>query len=401
LNALDLDGDWDAQAYDQQMAAMLAETDGLPAGGDDEKPTWDDDIDIGDLDPPSEDEVPPTTAAKERKKAKRKEKKKRMKDDDDASGVDLDEMDADAPKDGESRWDEVEWDGTEEMRKRVLDQYMDELYELEFNDMVRPSPLYAVFTHAHDSCTQVAGMPTRFRYTPVTNASFGLTAAEILLADDKDLNEYVGLKKLVPYRKVRDTWDAKRGERLREFKKKVSVRMGEDADGYGAELGVDGERRATKKRKGKKERIREKAARAPDGVEISVEVDEAADSPQPSGKPAKHPRDGEDVAAAGASGPVNKKRRRQKKSGKVAEVKEAAEVCITSYFLLRGYKWSNICIDVGLRCAFLESILDAQVYTMDILRLWETAFGTDKVYVYQRVYDPRSRLSVAGRRDQL
>jgi protein KRI1 len=133
LSALDLDGDWDAEAHDQQMAAMLAETDGLAAGGDDEKPTWDVDIDVGDLVPSR------TTAAKERKKAKKKERKKRMEDDDDASGVDLDEMDADVPNDGGTNWDEVEWDGTEEMRKRVLDQYMDELYGLEFNDMVRPS----------------------------------------------------------------------------------------------------------------------------------------------------------------------------------------------------------------------------------------------------------------------
>ena len=29
------------------------------------------------------------------------------------------------------------WDDTEEMGKRKLDQYMDEIYELDFNDMVR------------------------------------------------------------------------------------------------------------------------------------------------------------------------------------------------------------------------------------------------------------------------
>jgi protein KRI1 len=122
------------------MAAMLAETDGLVAGGDDEKPTWDEDIDVGDIAPSRGDEVTRTTAAKERKKAKKKERKKRMEHDVDASGVDLDEMDADAPKDSGTKWDEVEWDGTEEMRKRVLDQYMNELYELEFNDMVRLFP---------------------------------------------------------------------------------------------------------------------------------------------------------------------------------------------------------------------------------------------------------------------
>ena len=41
---------------------------------------------------------------------------------------------------------EEEWDGTEEMRKKVLEQYLDELYEMDFNDMVRamlPSPRYS------------------------------------------------------------------------------------------------------------------------------------------------------------------------------------------------------------------------------------------------------------------
>jgi protein KRI1 len=124
------------------MAAVLADTDGVDADGDDdEKPTWDDDIDIGDIvpPPPSREEASHAElAAKERKKAKKKERKKRMREDED-SAVDVDEMDADATSYGGRKWDEVEWDGTEEMRKRVLDQYMDELYDLEFNDMVRPS----------------------------------------------------------------------------------------------------------------------------------------------------------------------------------------------------------------------------------------------------------------------
>ena len=40
-----------------------------------------------------------------------------------------------APADG----DDEEWDGTEEMRKRKLEEYMDEVFGLDFNDMVRPS----------------------------------------------------------------------------------------------------------------------------------------------------------------------------------------------------------------------------------------------------------------------
>lgn len=121
-----------------------------------------------------------------------------------------------------------------------------------------------------------------------------MTPTEILLADDKDLNEYVGLKKLAPYRKQHDTWDAKRGERLYEFKKKLSGRVG----GVGIDVNEgehlnDGKNKA-KRRKGKKERMREKAALAP--PEADAVTDECA-----------------------TDEPVKKKRRRQKKSGQPDE----------------------------------------------------------------------------------
>jgi len=162
LEALDLDGDWDAEAHDRQMAAVLAETDGVGVG---EKPTWDSDIDVDDIIPK---EAPPTSAAKERKKTKKKEKKKRTAGNE-VNAVDVDEMDADVPRAGGSTWDEVEWDGTEEMRKRVLDRYLEEINELEFNDMVRPLLLSfpnGIFPHAHD--THV----TRLRGHPLASAIF-------------------------------------------------------------------------------------------------------------------------------------------------------------------------------------------------------------------------------------
>lgn len=148
-------------------------------------------------------------------------------------------------------------------------------------------------------------MPTHFRYVPVAGTSYGLSSSEILLADDKDLNEYVGLKKFAPYRKQRENWDAKRGDRLRDFKNKISEQLGEaDANGTATEHLVDGEHKA-KKRKGKKERMREKAARAPEGAEV-----EATDSPGQSNKRAEEQRED----ATTSSGPVKKKRRRHKKA---------------------------------------------------------------------------------------
>ena len=76
--------------------------------------------------------MPTQTDPKEPRKKKRnkKEKEKVAKD---ASLL--------GPKSGPGaevvrREDEEEWDGSEEMRKRVLNDYMDEMYKMDFNDIV-------------------------------------------------------------------------------------------------------------------------------------------------------------------------------------------------------------------------------------------------------------------------
>ncbi|KAJ3525199.1 hypothetical protein NM688_g8439 [Phlebia brevispora] len=71
LEALDLDGDWDPDAHDKQMADIYGnDDDGLV---DDERPHWDDDIDIADIVSEEDDDVD------ERKVEKKKKKKKKKK----------------------------------------------------------------------------------------------------------------------------------------------------------------------------------------------------------------------------------------------------------------------------------------------------------------------------------
>jgi len=94
---------------------------------DQEKPVWDDDIDVDDIIPSQ------PTASSSSSNKKKKKKKKNNDNGNDEGGVDIDAMDADVERMYD---DEEEWDGTEEMRKRKLDEYMDEVYGLEFNDMV-------------------------------------------------------------------------------------------------------------------------------------------------------------------------------------------------------------------------------------------------------------------------
>ena len=146
LKELDLDGDWDPEKHDRQMAGLFdrdAEVmegeDGWTGEFDDDveydqdgKPIWDDDIDIGDIALPDDNTTVFNGDSRKSKKEKKKKKKKKGDEDEDEGAVDIDAMDADA----EPQQDDEEWDGTEEMRKRKLNEYMDEVYALDFNDIV-------------------------------------------------------------------------------------------------------------------------------------------------------------------------------------------------------------------------------------------------------------------------
>ncbi|CAO2837506.1 unnamed protein product [Amaranthus hypochondriacus] len=66
--------------------------------------------------------------------------------------------------------------------KEVLDKELEEeLYKLDYEDTI-------------------GDLKTRFKYREVKPAKYGLSAADILMFDEKELNQYVSLKKLAPYR---------------------------------------------------------------------------------------------------------------------------------------------------------------------------------------------------------
>lgn len=64
-----------------------------------------------------------------------------------------------------------------------------------------------------------------FKYREVSPESFGLTTREILLADDKQLNEFIGIKKFAPYRPKEKVMKDKRKyakkKHLNEWRKQV------------------------------------------------------------------------------------------------------------------------------------------------------------------------------------
>ena len=280
LQDLDLEGDWDPDAHDRQMAGIYTQDDNGEFY-DEEKPTWDDDINVDDI-------VPPVASS-----SKKKSKKGKKKGD-----IAIDE-DYEMGEGGE--WDEEEWDGTEEMRKKKLQEYMDSLLELEFNDVVSAFRFRYCSLHiSHHLPRQVAGIPTRFNYTKSAPQSFGLTAAEILMADDKDLRQYMGIKKYAPYRKG-GNWDQQRPERLKEFRDKLNVKK-TNWNGEDGEVQV-------KKRKGKKERERAKTAAA-------IATVPESDEPQAGGKEKKRkPEEPSEGLEASSS---KKRKRRHKKSSQAA-----------------------------------------------------------------------------------
>ncbi|KAJ4493810.1 KRI1-like family C-terminal-domain-containing protein [Lentinula edodes] len=272
LQELDLEGDWDPEAHDQQMAALYGDDADYDEDG---KPTWDDDINIGDIAMVNDSE------STRQKKKKKKKGEKAVEED----GVDVDAMDADINK-----VDDEEWDGTEEMRKRKIEEYMDEVYGLDFNDMI-------------------GGIPTRFQYTRVEPENFHLSPTEILMATDAELNEYMGIKKFAPYRKA-GKWDSNRGDRLKELRQKIGER------GYGGDITQDD--KPAKKRKGKKERMRMKTVLDLDvGEDVEKEVSAAGKSAMPENLKRKQPSG--DVLDESEEAAQKKKRRRHKKKNHIED----------------------------------------------------------------------------------
>lgn len=100
-------------------------------------------------------------------------------------------------------------------------------------------------------------MPTRFKYAKVQPQNFALTPAEILMATDVELNEYMSVKKYAPYRKEAK-WDSTRNDRLRELKTKVKERSGSFGGFRESGAGQVAGEAPVKKRKGKKERMKMK-----------------------------------------------------------------------------------------------------------------------------------------------
>ena len=177
-------------------------------------------------------------------------------------------------------------------------------------------------------------MPTRFKYVQSKPSAFGLTPTEILLATDKELDAIAGLRHIAPYRKQGLGMQGRGiSKRIYDLKQKLKDRKwGEEPEDTNNKKGEDrsrdsgwgGKRKAEagegsakkKKRLGKKQRSKEKAA-------AGLPTDGAADAGASSTSGNRYEGVEQPEAAAGGAiapeaegeGKEGKTRRKKKKSG--------------------------------------------------------------------------------------
>ncbi|PWN28953.1 Krr1-domain-containing protein [Jaminaea rosea] len=297
-----LEGDFDPEAHDRMMAVFGdayydEEGDDGVDMGEGGKPTWADDIDIDDILADEEKEEAEATASGKKTKGKKSKKGDLDMDADFLDGADG-EVDDEAADDGKLSKKErkklkkkakrAEKTGATTTVDPIASSSTGPVEPLPQTDAERKAAAARLVEQYRDlDYEDVIGgdLPTRFHYTTVPKTNYGMSAVEILLADDKDLNDVVGLKQMQPYRRGAERMEGKRSKelnrRLKEFRRKLD-RGEEDAgaaalegrvrdSGYKKRKadGADGgERPPAKKRMGKKERAKAaKAAAEADAVE--------------------------------------------------------------------------------------------------------------------------------------
>ncbi|KAF2640638.1 Krr1-domain-containing protein [Massarina eburnea CBS 473.64] len=208
-----LEGDWSDDQWDEEMRKRFgesyyedAEADSDYNGGtskkrkNPKKPKFDDDIDIKDLIPNFEDdeeERPQFTLES---------------DDEDAAAGAADGDEEDDTKSAKSskkrKQERADAKSAARRDRRLIENLVDD--SLKYEKAL-----------AATSSKQA----TRFRYRETSPTNFGMTARDILLADDKQLNEFAGLKKLATFRdpekKKKDKKLLSKKARLRQWRKET------------------------------------------------------------------------------------------------------------------------------------------------------------------------------------
>ena len=239
-----LEADWSDDQWDKEMSKRFGESyynaadavsDSEAEGADKKKkpkkPKFDDDIDIKDLIPDfvdDEDERPTLSSDGE--------------DDDDDDAMDVDTPEDKAKSSKKRKQDRADAKSSARRDRRLIENLVSENLKYEAALAAKPSKT-----------------PSRFRYRETSPTTFGLTARDILLADDKQLNEFAGLKKLAafrdPVKKKKDKKHLSKKARLRDWRRETFG----DPDGPkgGFETLLGNEQPEPAKEYGKKRKVEE------------------------------------------------------------------------------------------------------------------------------------------------
>ncbi|KAA0168802.1 hypothetical protein FNF28_02349 [Cafeteria roenbergensis] len=176
------------------------------------------------------------------------------------------------------------------------------------------------------------GLRTRFKYRQVGGQDWGLTAEDILLATDDELNAYVGLKKLAPFREREWTVsEHQQHKALKALRRRIAARLEKEglveptpAAAAPSASAKTGEEAGPKKRK---RGSRRKRAREEDGddADDSTAADAAPPSSSSSAAAAAGDGDGDgDGAAKASKEPKAKKQKRAKEPKASKKAREPA-----------------------------------------------------------------------------
>ena len=160
VSALNLDEDWDAAKYDEEMEKMF-DDEYYEEAGDEEKP----DVHLEEL---FDEEEMPEELKEELRKKEPEEKEEPEEKKDEEMEVEDEELlkEPEEPEEAEK----AEEDEEVKKARKEADKLMDELYSLDYEDMIGDTPC-------------------RFHYTRVRPASYGLSTEDILNATDKELRQ--------------------------------------------------------------------------------------------------------------------------------------------------------------------------------------------------------------------
>ena len=201
--------DWDDERWEAEMRKRFGENyyADQEAGDSDaegpqkkklKKPKWEDDIDITDLVPEFHDEET--------------EVKFSLAEDSESDAVVDDDAAPSSKKRKTSKRDKEDQKRESRRERRKIEALVDQNLHV---DLALSRPINS----------NPKGGPTRFRYRETSPIAYGLTAHDILMASDSQLNQFAGLKKMAAFRdsekKKRDKKHLGKKARLRQWRKET------------------------------------------------------------------------------------------------------------------------------------------------------------------------------------